>query len=408
MSLSVYTKKSKEKLMLSKKPFASGGEGHLYKIIAPHAFANFVVKIYHPNKLTPTKEAKIDYLLEHPPKDADKMAIVWVQDSVRDAQGNFLGFIMPFIKGEKLEILCIPKLPKKSANTWYRFHEEADNSLDLRLKVCYNLAAAVHQIHASERYVLVDLKPDNVIITLDGLVSLVDLDSVEVVENGQKLFDAPVATPEYTPPDNYLKDNAVDPTQEDPWDRFGMAVIFYKLLLGIHPYAASAKPPYDQYTGLYQKIEHGLFVHKPTVRHQLLAVPERHERYQKLPVAIQQLFERCFIDGHHQPFARPSAEEWVRVLRSYNLNRTLPEDQIKIPSIALHQISDNLNLEQLFVVPTTRFISPAPKLQISKPIEKKELQEATMLTESQDPKKVQLQRFFNFIILLSIHDTNSI
>jgi len=78
MSLSVYTKKSKEKLMLSKKPFASGGEGHLYKIIAPHSFIHSVVKIYHPNKLTPTKEAKIDYLLAHPPKKTHKVSIVWV------------------------------------------------------------------------------------------------------------------------------------------------------------------------------------------------------------------------------------------------------------------------------------------------------------------------------------------
>ena len=82
MSLSVYTKKSKEKLMLSKKPFASGGEGHLYKIIAPHSFINFVVKIYHSNKLTPTKEAKIDYLLEHPPKEAHKTSLPPVQINI--------------------------------------------------------------------------------------------------------------------------------------------------------------------------------------------------------------------------------------------------------------------------------------------------------------------------------------
>jgi len=332
MSLSVYTKKSKEKLILSKKPFASGGEGHLYKIIAPHAFTNSVVKIYHPNKLTPTKEVKIEYLLKHPPKAANKASIVWIQDSIRDTQGNFIGFLMPFIKGEKLEILCTPKLPKKLANTWYRFHKEAENSLDLRLKVCYNLAAAVHQIHASERYVLVDLKPDNVIITLDGLVSLVDLDSVEVVENGQKLFDAPVATPEYTPPEYYKKDQKNDPTQQQAWDRFSMAVIFYKLLMGIHPFAGSFNAPYDLANTLAQKIEQHLFVHNPNVSAYKRSIPPPHQSFYSLGNGLQNLFLETFAKGSLQPALRPTAHVWCSAIMQHldiHRFRTLPSKLIK-------------------------------------------------------------------------------
>jgi serine/threonine protein kinase/predicted nucleic acid-binding protein len=335
MSLSVYTKKSKEKLMLSKKPFASGGEGHLYKIIAPHSFINFVVKIYHSNKLTPTKEAKIDYLLEHPPKEAHKTSIVWVQDSIRDAQGNFLGFLMPFIKGEKLEILCTPKLPKKLANTWYRFHKEADDSLDLRLKVCYNLAAAVHQVHASKRYVLVDLKPDNVIITLDGLVSLVDLDSVEVVEDGQKLFDAPVATPEYTPPEYYKKNNAHDPTQQQAWDRFSMAVIFYKLLMGIHPFAGSFKAPYDTANNLAQKIEKHLFVYNHNISSYKRSIPPPHQSFYGLSDGLQRLFLEAFVEGSQQPELRPTAHVWCSAIMQHldvHRFRVLPSKLIRFPN----------------------------------------------------------------------------
>jgi serine/threonine protein kinase len=335
MSLSVYTKKSKEKLMLSKKPFASGGEGHLYKIIAPHAFVNSVVKIYHPNKLTSTKEAKIDYLLEHPPKNADQTSIVWVQDSIRDAQGKFLGFLMPFIKGEKLEILCIPKLPKKLANTWYRFHEDSDESLDLRLKVCYNLAAAIHQIHASKRYVLVDLKPDNVIITLEGLVSLVDLDSVEVIEDGQKLFDAPVATPEYTPPEYYKKENKHDPTQQQAWDRFSMAVIFYKLLMGIHPFAGSFRAPYDTATNLAQKIEHHLFVYNPTISSYKKSIPPPHQAFYGLSNGLQDLFLEAFVEGSLQPKLRPTAHVWCSAIMQHidvHRFRVLPSKLIKHPN----------------------------------------------------------------------------
>ncbi|CAA6804977.1 MAG: Unknown protein [uncultured Aureispira sp.] len=334
MSLSVYTKKSKEKLLLSKKPFASGGEGYLYKIIAPYAFTNSVVKIYHPHKLTPTREAKIEYLLEHPPKEAHKTAIVWVQDSVRDTQGNFLGFIMPFIKGEKLEILCTSKLPKKLANTWYRFHKDAADSLDLRLKVCYNLAAAIHQIHASGRYILVDLKPDNVIITLDGLVSLVDLDSVEVVENGQKLFDAPVATPEYTPPEYYKKDNPNDPTQQQAWDRFSLAVIFYKLLMGIHPFAGSFKAPYDLANSLSQKIEQHLFVHNQNMSAYKKSIPPPHQAFYALGNSLQDLFLEAFVEGSLQPALRPTAQVWCSAIMQHldiHRFRVLPSKLIELP-----------------------------------------------------------------------------
>ncbi|CAA6823502.1 MAG: Serine/threonine protein kinase [uncultured Aureispira sp.] len=392
-------------IQLQETPIAGGGEGNLYAIQTPGNYQHLVAKIYHPNRRTALRHQKIVYLHEHPPQkfsENSPMTLVWPQELLFDEDKQFVGFLMPWVAGEKLELLSLPKLPKKHTVTWNDFDFEVDLKLKKRLDLCYKIAASIQYIHQTERYILIDMKPDNIMVTPDGKVALVDLDSVEVVENGETLYDAPVATPEYTPPDSYLENNAVDPTQEDPWDRFGMAVIFYKLLLGIHPYAASAKAPYDQYTSLYQKIEHGLFVHNLQIRPQLSAVPERHERYQKLPVSIQQLFERCFIEGHHKPYARPSAEEWVRVLRTYNLDRNLSDHQIKIPSIALQQIPAHLNLNQLFIVPTTRSLSPAPKIEVKKPIETKELQQATMLATSQDPKKVQSQRFFNFIILLLI------
>lgn len=392
-------------IQLHETPLAGGGEGNLYAIQTPNNYQHLVAKIYHPKRRTALRHQKILYLHEHPPKKFstdNPITLVWPQELLFDKNNQFMGFLMPWVAGEKLELLSLPKLPKKHTLAWNDFDFDVDLKLKKRLDLCYKIASSIQYIHNTERYILIDMKPDNIMVTPDGKVALVDLDSVEVVENGETLYDAPVATPEYTPPDSYLENNAVDPTQEDPWDRFGMAVIFYKLLLGIHPYAASAKPPYDQYSGLYQKIEQGLFVHNPEMRQQLSTIPERHERYQRLPVAIQQLFERCFIEGHHQPYARPSAEEWVRVLRTHNLDRTLSKNQIQIPSIALQQIPEDLDLNQLFTVPTTRAISPSPKIQVKKPIEKKELKEATLLTESQAPKKVQSQRFFNFIIMLLI------
>lgn len=333
MSLRVYIPKHKEKLKLHSKPFASGGEGQLYRILSPSKWSNHVVKIYHPSKRSLSRQEKIRYLLAHPPQKANNHSVTWVTDVAQDKEGNFLGIVMPFIQGEKLEILCTPKLPKKLANTWYRFHLDSEEALDLRLKICYNLAAAIHQIHSCNRYILVDLKPDNVIITTDGLVSLVDLDSVEVVENGQKLFDAPVATPEYTPPEFY-QEKEHDPTQQQAWDRFSLVVIFYKLLMGIHPFAGSFAAPYDQYNTLADKIKEGLFIHNPKLKKLQKSIPPPHQTFFKLPTTLQDLFNQCFVQGHSDNKLRPTAHEWCSaIMQHQDLNRVraLPSQMITMP-----------------------------------------------------------------------------
>ena len=48
---------------LEEKPFASGGEGALYKIIKSDKWGHFVAKIFHKNKLDHQKQQKITYLL---------------------------------------------------------------------------------------------------------------------------------------------------------------------------------------------------------------------------------------------------------------------------------------------------------------------------------------------------------
>lgn len=392
-------------LVLSTTALASGGEGTLYNIQSPKAYQHLVAKIYHPNKRTRLRYDKIQYLQKHPPKTLPEhldTQLIWPQELLFDKQHNFIGFLMPKAEGDKLELLCLPQIPKKFAKKWQHFDFLSDPSLQPRLNVCYKIAAAIKQIHQTERYILVDMKPDNIMVDSDSRVALVDLDSVEVVENGETLYDAPVATPEYTPPDSYLKEQLVDPTQEDPWDRFGLGVIFYKMLIGVHPYAASAFAPYDQYTSLYQKIEHGMFVHNPKMQGKLSVVPALHDRFDKLPTKIQQLFLRCFVDGHTQPFKRPSAEDWVNALREYNDSYHIQQNTLELPPISLAQFPRQLDLDKLFVIPVSAPISHVPKLQLKKPIARKELKQHQLPTEIQDPKAIRSQRFFNFLSIILI------
>jgi len=319
-SLNLKLHKKEEEIRIDPKSFAGGGEGNLYHIAEPLSMRHrYVVKIYHPHKMTLIRQEKLRYLLENPPIELGTSqvnpSVIWVQDLVYSDEGDIIGLVMPFVRGEKLELLSTLKLPKNTESAWHRFALGTKDALNYRIRLCFNIAVALQQVHATGKYVLVDLKPDNIVIQPHGIISLVDMDSVEVVQGGKSLFDAKVATPEYTPPEHYISLD-YDPTARQAWDRFSMAVIFYKLLLGIHPFAAGSKPPYDNCLTLEQKIEAGLFVHNPEQKGYLSIVPPPHYGFEQLPQGLKALFIQTFVDGHHDPEMRPTAEEWCVELLS--------------------------------------------------------------------------------------------
>ncbi|MFT5645892.1 MAG: DNA-binding helix-hairpin-helix protein with protein kinase domain [Aureispira sp.] len=308
-------KENRTVIELAATAFARGGEGSLYKIKSPTAYQNYVAKLYHPHKISSEREKKIQYLIEHPPVGlSENGSIVWMKDILYTKEYKFVGFIMPLAKGKKLELLCLGKLPKKIGKNWQRFDLKNPDALQYRLRICFNLAAAIYQIHATDHYVLVDMKPENILIQANGLLAIVDTDSVEVIENEVAIFPAPVATPEYTPPEFYRNSRQKNGTIGESWDRFGLAVIFYKLLCGIHPFAGAAKPPYDNLVSLHEKIEHGLFVHRTLNKSVFSVIPPPHAQFKKLDSDLQELFIQCFEEGHQNPDARPTADEWCYAL----------------------------------------------------------------------------------------------
>lgn len=315
MSNQYLLKENRTVIELAATAFAGGGEGDLYKIKSPVAYQNYVAKLYHPHKISSEREKKTQYLIDNPPVGlSENGSIVWIKDALYTKEYKFVGFIMPFAKGEKLELLCLGKLPKKIGKNWQRFDLGKPDALQYRLRICFNLAAAIYQIHATGHYVLVDMKPENILIQPNGLLAIVDTDSVEVIENGGAIFPAPVATPEYTPPEFYRNSRQKNGTIGESWDRFGLAVIFYKLLCGIHPFAGAAKPPYDNLVSLHEKIEQGLFVHRTLNKSIFSVIPPPHTAFKTLDFELQELFIQCFEEGHQNPDARPTADEWCSAL----------------------------------------------------------------------------------------------
>jgi hypothetical protein len=308
-------------IQVEDKPFASGGEGDLYRVISdPNGYAKApyeVVKIYKRYKGTnqkeklkdidklKIKEKKLKYLISNRPKiqyskEYGISNITWIDETVYE-KGQFVGFTMFSASGITLDKLCLPKIPKNYQNDYGRFSLDNTNSLELRLKLCFNIADALFHIHLLKKYALVDMKPENIMVHTKGIVSIIDIDSIAVIENGIVLYPAPVATPEYSPPE-YHTSNTLIPSEN--WDRFSAAVIFYKLLFGIHPFQGTCKGNYENCLTIEQKIEKNLFIQSN--KQHFSVIPHHHEKWNKIDKNLHTLFIKAFSNQTD----RPSIEVW--------------------------------------------------------------------------------------------------
>ncbi|WP_374758338.1 hypothetical protein [Thermonema sp.] len=68
-----------------------------------------------------------------------------------------------------------------------------------RLRTAFNICAAVHALH-QKGYVIGDLKPVNIFVLPNGLISIADLDSIQI-HTKEGHFPSMAVTPEYAPPE---------------------------------------------------------------------------------------------------------------------------------------------------------------------------------------------------------------
>lgn len=304
---------SKEIIELKSFPsLGSGGEGAVYKILSPNKYKNnFCVKVY--TKPIAEKEKKIRYLIDNSPSGVSNklFKICWPKNLVYE-NGNFCGYLMPlaFDKSENLLDLMplnFYKKPKLSQDFKNLYDREKIEGILNRAKLCTNISVAIHTIHKTNKYVLVDLKPDNILVTLNGKISIVDFDSVQV-SDGRIFFPAAVCTPEYTPPEYYI--GTTESKRKLSWDRFSFAVIFYEIIFGIHPFTATFTGRFSAITDLAGKIQHGLFVHGKNKSYIQPLVPQHpHNKFIKiLPQELQKMFIHTFDKGHTKPEERISID----------------------------------------------------------------------------------------------------
>lgn len=64
------------------------------------------------------------------------------------------------------------------------------------------------------------------------------MDSVQISDQNKLLYAGTAATPNYIPPEYYIAPNK-DEKQNSSWDDFALGVIFYQVLIGLHPYVVT-------------------------------------------------------------------------------------------------------------------------------------------------------------------------
>ncbi len=277
-----------------KKQLMQSGEATLWQGAEPDQIA----KIYHEPSLEKTK--KLQKMIKNPPQDPTAqqghLSIVWPQELVYDEQGAVVGFLMQKIKkANTLSYVYNSKLRRKFAQgfNWYYLHT-----------ACMNLAWILKALH-EKSYVIGDIKTENFLVNPHALVSILDTDSFQIGE-----YACPVGSEGFTPPE-LIDQDFLNIERQACHDMFGIAVIFYLMLFGYHPFSGAWKGK-----GLMPSrdflVKQGQWMYAPETSVKpgphALSLDIVHPR-------LKHLFHQTFTEGHKDPRKRPTPQEWIHAFQ---------------------------------------------------------------------------------------------
>ena len=192
----------------------SGGEGTVYDL-----GDGTVAKIYHKDRLTFGKGAKISYMVKHPVKYA---GICWPQELLYNQYNELVGYRMPRASGSKLKNLL------ENRQTLESFCAKGKKKDLVQLAITILKKIAVLQLNG---VLLGDINLNNILAVSPTEVWLVDCDSYQT--GG---YVCPVGDPRFTAPEIQGKKF---PTflRSIGNEQFAVAVLLFMLMVtGKHPY----------------------------------------------------------------------------------------------------------------------------------------------------------------------------
>ena len=285
----------------------TGGEATVYSLPDDRSLA---AKVY----LKPSEDRarKLVVMAANPPAVASPHTvgtdIAWPLDLLwtTGRKSRIAGFLMPRIDDMAPIIDVYSPHARLMSRPWFDYR--------LLLRTSINLARAVETAHLGG-YVIGDLNHSNIFVAADARVTLIDADSFQVRDpNGGDPFLCPVYTPEFTAPELHHL-GLIKTERSLKQDNFGLGVLVFLLLMGgVHPFAGvhlgEGEPP-----PLFSRIASGDFPYSRNKR-PMIAPPPISVPFVTLDPQLQELFRRCFEDGHQEPESRPTASDWQDALRT--------------------------------------------------------------------------------------------
>lgn len=328
-----------QKIYIEDTAFAHGGEGAIH-VVTGTAYAGCCIKIFHEGKLPP-RVAKLEHMIQYPltsPVDSC-YRICWPLDFVY-LNSACIGFVMPMSFANSHSLYDI-NLKDGSV----LFQRTTTRGMENRFKLLYNISNALNILHA-HGYVLSDFKPQNILFTDSGQISIIDLDSIQIVHNDSLIFEASALTQEYAyPKEFHLLKNKKPLTTA--WDVYSFAIVAYQILMGIHPFTASTNAKTrtnGDISGLDQLMSNNLFPFGPR-KNDILQCPSLHYHFLQLPKSLRQLFVKTF-DLHSTP---PTMVIWKDTLKESIYNGTICPNMFrakpKVPILVfISDIPENANI----------------------------------------------------------------
>lgn len=301
---------------------AKGGEGFIFGI---KDHGNLVAKIYKEEKRSESLHRKLLIMLQTKlPTDAMEQ-ITWPVDVLYDSEHEFVGYVMSKLQGSKdLNVL---------------YSDDYKNiTLSQRIVIAQNLCSAIDAVHETG-HVCGDLNPKNIEVDIEtARVTLVDTDSYHIKDpKSGRVYRCDVGLPEYIAPElqNKMRNGsnlrtAGLPTYTMDTDNFALAVHIFALLMnGCHPYACAVDTNKQNFfqTNLVQK-QVSIVAPQPDENicagrtlffknEKKFKIPIYAPGIDILPINIQNLFRKAFVDGHLNPQERPTPKDWYYALEDY-------------------------------------------------------------------------------------------
>jgi serine/threonine protein kinase len=272
----------------------AGGEGSVFE-----AGNYLAAKIYR--KPSKAVQLKLKAMLSQNVFINMDSSIAWPVDLLLDEADQIVGYLMPQVVAARPLVDYYNPKTRLGFSPFFSYRDLHRTARDL--------SAAVESLHI-KGYVIGDLNESNILVTKTAQVTLVDADSIQVID-GETLYRCRVGKAEFMPPE--LQGQLLsEVTRTKEQDNFALAILIFQTLMeGSHPFAGiytgEGEPP-----SLAARISAGHFPYSKQT------IPYRPSPFAP-PITIlhpilQEYFQRCFVDSQQSLQTRPTASQWQQAL----------------------------------------------------------------------------------------------